>query len=282
MSEQFFTDPTVTELIEGNIAQVEALEEKQARKLLKSFRAVRQQLQDRLLTIPEGTFTEQQMNVTMIQVDAAIQAINKRLKGDMATSSGILSKRGIEDLAREITRFSKKFEGSIQPLNINMIAIAQDSKNFLINKHEASIDAYSAALRSQIAQNITNAMIMRDTTQRTVSGLVSDVGRFFVGEEWKLQRIVRTEMHGMYNFSKLNGLAKVQAGTLPDLKKTLYHPMDSRTGADSKELNKDNPIIPIDEPFVQTWKGTKWVFQFPPNRPNDRAILVPYRVAWAK
>jgi hypothetical protein len=282
VSEEFFDDPTVTDLIENNIQQVEAIEERQARRLLKSFRNVRQQLQDRLLTIPEGTFTEQQMHVTMIQIDAAIQAINKRLKGEMANASDILATRGINDLAREITRFSKKFEGSVQPLNIDMVAIATDSKNFLINKHDASIDAYSADLRAQIAQNITNAMIMRDTTQRTVSALVADVGRFFVGEEWKLQRIARTEMHGMYNFSKLNGLDKVQETSIPDLKKALMHPMDSRTAADSKKLAKENPVVDIDEPFRFTYKGKERVFMMPPDRPNDRAILVPFREHWGK
>ena len=279
---EFFEDPTVQDLIENNIVQVESLETKQQKKLLRVFRDVRQKLQDRLLTIPEGTFSEQQLNVTLIQVTAAIEAIKKKLKGEMVSSSEIMAIRGIEDLGREISRFSRKFEGSVQPINMNVAKLASDSQTFLVNKYDASLDAYGEDLRAQITQNIMNAMIMRDSNSRTVSGLVSDVGRFFVGEEWKLNRIVRTEMHNIYNYSKMNAMADVQENTIPDLKKSLMHPMDTRTGADSKALARDNPILPINEPFVQHWKGKTFTFMFPPNRPNDRAILVPFREEWGK
>lgn len=278
----FFSDPTVEDLVQGNIERVESLEEKQQKKLLKVFRNVRQKLQDRLLTIPEGTFSEHQLNITLIQVTTAIEAIKAKLKGEMIDSADVLSKRGIEDLAKEITKFSKKFDGSMQPLNLNVAQLASDSKTFLVNKYDASLDAYGEDLRSQITQNIMNAMIMRDTSQRTVSGLVSDVGRFFVGEEWKLNRIVRTEMHNIYNYSKMNAMSDVQENTIPDLKKSLMHPIDKRTGADSKELARENPIVDIDEPFRFEWKGKERVFMFPPDRPNDRAILVPFRESWGK
>lgn len=282
MSEAFFQDPTVEDLIQGNIERVESLEEKQQRKLLKVFRNVRQKLQDRLLAIPEGTFTQHQLNVTLVQVTTAIETIKHRLKGEMTDSADVLSVRGIEDLSREITKFSKKFDGSMQPLNLNVAQLASDSKTFLVNKYDASLDAYSEGLRSQITQNIMNSMIMRDTTQRTVSGLVSDVGRFFIGEEWKLNRIVRTEMHNIYNYSKMNAMGAVQEDTIPDLQKTLMHPMDKRTGTDSKELARENPIVDIDEPFRFQWKGKERIFMFPPDRPNDRAILVPFRPSWGK
>jgi len=279
---EFFEDPTVQDLIENNIAQVESLETKQQKKLLRVFRNVRQKLQDRLLTIPDGTFSEQQLNVTLIQVTAAIEAIKKKLKGEMVSSSEIMAIRGIEDLGREISRFSKKFEGSVQPINMNVAKLASDSQTFLVNKYDASLDAYGEDLRSQITQNIMNAMIMRDSNSRTVSGLVSDVGRFFVGEEWKLNRIVRTEMHNIYNYSKMNAMADVQENTIPDLKKSLMHPMDTRTGKDSIQLARENPVVDINEPFRFNYKGKERVFQFPPDRPNDRAILVPFREAWQK
>jgi hypothetical protein len=278
----FFEDPLVEDVIESNIQRVESLEEKQQRRLLRVFRNVRQQLQDRLLTIPEGTFTEQQLNVTLVQITAAIEAIKRKLKGEMVDSAEILSTRGIEDMIREIEKFSKKFEGSIQPININVAVLASESQTFLVNKYDASLDAYGEDLRSQITQNIMNAMIMRDTSQRTVSGLVADVGRFFVGEEWKLNRIVRTEMHNIYNYSKMNGMLTVQETTIPDLKKSLMHPMDKRTGTDSKKLARENPVVDIDEPFRFKWKGKERVFMFPPDRPNDRAILVPFRETWER
>lgn len=276
----FFTDPTVTDLISSTIKQVEKLEDEEQLKLLKRFRIVRRELLDRLLTIPDGTFTEQQLNVTLIQINAAIGAIVRDLKIQMPVSANLLADKGAKDLEKEVQRFSQQFEGSLVPLNIDRIRIAQNTNNFLVNKYEASLDAYGADLRSAITGQITNSLIARDTTQRTVSKLVADVGRFFQGEEWKLRRIARTELHNVYNFSKLNTMKKVKEDILPDLQKSMMHPMDDRTGEDSKKLARENPIVDIDEPFVFTFKGKTHTFMFPPGRPNDRAILVPFRKTW--
>lgn len=276
----FFQDETVQDVVQGNIEKLSTLEEKQAQKLLKSLRVVRTELMSRLATIPEGTFSEQQLNVTLVQVQTAIEAINKKLKDEMFTSGDIFAARGVSDLITEINRMNKKFIGSVIPLNLDAIMVANDTQNFLVNKYEASIDAYTSDLRAQITGQLLNSVIARDTTQRTVSQLVGSVGKFFVGEEWKLTRIARTEFHGVYNYSKINGMLEVRDETLPDLMKTLMHPMDKRTGADSKALAQENPIIPIDEPFIQVWDGKKRTFMAPPNRPNDRAVLVPYRKEW--
>ena len=276
----FFQDSTVTEVLQKNIRKVDQLEEQQQRRLLLVFKKVRQDLQDRLLTIPEGTFTQQQLRVTLVQVEAAIQAIIQDLKTGMVDASAILGERGIRDLKFEIERFSKKFEGSVQPININAAAILSDSQNFLINKYQASLDAYGAGLRAQITSNITQSMVGRETTEQTVGRLVSQTGRFFLGEEWKIRRIVRTELHNVYNFSKMNAMGAVAQTQIPDLKKSLVHPMDDRTEEDSKKLAAQNPIVDIDQPFRFKFKGKERVFMFPPDRPNDRAILVPYRKAW--
>ncbi len=291
MAGEFFEDPTVSELVEANIKRVDKLSEQQQRKLLRIFRKVRQDLSDRLLTIPEGTFTEQQLNVTLVQIQAAIAAIKRDLKTGMVDSSDILSQRGIQDMVQEITRFSRRFEGSVQPIPFDPILVAIDSQNFLINKHEASIDAYGEDLRSAITTQLVSSLASRDTSERTVAQLRSSVGKFFLGEEFKLNRIVRTELQGIYNFSKLNGLQRMQAEVIPDLKKSLMHPIDGRTGDDSKQLAAKNPIVAIDRPFVFTFRRKlksgeirteRREFMFPPDRPNDRAILVPFRQEWDK
>lgn len=278
----FFQDTTVTDLVQSNIEMVDGLEEQQQKKILNIFRKTRRELQDRLLTIPEGTFTEQQMRVTLVQVEAAIRAITRDLKTGMVDSGEIMANTGISHLVKEIEKMSKHFEGSITPINMNAILIATDPNTFLLNKYQASLDAYGADLRSQITSNIVQSLAMRDTQDRTVSRLVSDTNKFFLGEEWKLNRIVRTEMANVYNFSKMQGMGNVQANTIPDLKKALMHPMDSRTGDDSKKLANENPVVDINEPFRFKWKGQVRVFQFPPDRPNDRSILVPYREEWGK
>ena len=280
--EAFFKDTTVVDLVQRSIEEVDALETKEQKKLLRTFRNVRQELQDRLLVIPEGTFTEQQLNITLVQVQAGIEAIKRDLKGQLNDSAEVLSTKGVQDLIKQITRMSKKFEGVEQPLNFNAIVAAQTTQRFLLNKYESSVEAYGESLRSQIVSNITQSMVTRDNTDRTVARLRSDIGKFFLGEEWKLNRIARTELHNIYNVSKLQGMQDTKEQDIPDLMKAMMHPMDNRTGEDSKQLAEQNPIVPLDEPFVQKYRGKTFRFMGPPSRPNDRAVLVPYRKEWGK
>ncbi len=78
----------------------------------------------------------------------------------------------------------------------------------------------------------------------------------------------------------MKGMGEIQDETIPDLQKTLIHPMDLRTGADSQYAASLHLVADIDEPFRYRWKGVEREFMAPPDRPNDRAILVPYRAAW--
>ena len=115
-------------------------------------------------------------------------------------------------------------------------------------------------------------------------GLRNFTSRFFEAERWRINRILRTEMHFIYNDSKLSGMKKVRDKYNPKMKKSLYHPQDNRTADDSKQLKVKNPVIDMDKPFKFTYEykrkdGTvkqyHRQFDYPPDRPNDRSILIP-------
>ncbi len=186
---------------------------------------------------------------------------------------------GISHLKTELMRFDRHFLGAVVPINLNAVQAANDATNLLINRMEASLESYGQSLRGQISQGLVNAVIQGDVTNAAVK---SKIGGFFLQEEWKLTRIVRTELHGVYNLGKLTGMENLQEGTLPDLQKTLMHPMDGRTGEDSKHVAKLDLIVDIDEPFSYTWAGKRRTYMVPPDRPNDRSILVPFRASWGK
>lgn len=275
----FFVDESVQEMAEDHASMVLSLSEKEAKRVLKSYENVRRELRDRLDKIPSGTFTAQKMNATLVQLDLAIQKMGKGLVGDMKDSVTMASEKGIEDLIKELKKWDKKFTGAIKSINIKAVEAAADTQKFLFNQYDASIDSYNAFLRSKMAQSLTESVVAEDS----MSDVVGRLGKVFLGEQWKLEQITRTELHGVYARGKLSGMKKLWGegeGSIPDLKKTLYHPMDKRTGEDSKWLNKNNLIVSVDQPFKYTWKGEVREYMAPPDRPNDRSILIPYRDAW--
>lgn len=87
------------------------------------------------------------------------------------------------------------------------------------------------------------------------------------------ERIVRTEVMGAYNRAswEANREADDQLG---DMVKIVSATFDDRTGSDSYAVH--GQIRYPDEAF-ESWFG---LYQHPPNRPNDREIVVPHRISW--
>src|ERR1019366_3017297 len=139
------------------------------------------------------------------------------------------------------------------------------------------METYGQSIRQIISQNLLSAAM----GVTSYSQVVGDISKFFVGEEWRLHRVVRTELHHIYNVGKIQGMIELQ-DELPDLKKTLMHPLDQRTGEDSKYAASLAMVVDVDQDFKYAWKNKVRVFSAPPDRPNDRAILVPYREEWGK
>jgi len=276
--EAFFQTIDSLKIAENHAQEAAKLERQQAVKLLKRYSEIRQTLRDRLDTMQGDTFTAQQLRGVIIQVESAIFAMIKSLKTEMAQSGQILTQKGLDDLIKETQRFEQTFMGAVTPLNINVAVIATDVNNFKINQYDSSLNAYGQDLVSEISLQLSNAVLQ----QESLSKVLMRLNQYFLGEEWKLLRIARTELHSSYAMGKWEGMKTIAETSIPKLKKALYHPMDNRTAEDSKYIAVKNPILPINEPFTYTWAGKKRIFMFPPDRPNDRSILIPAHDAWVK
>lgn len=272
----FFSDIDGMRILERNASRIEGIEMSQARRMLKLYKQARDELTFRLLTTPDNTFTEARLRSAMAQVEDMILMLEKRSRDESRFGADMVREQGGEDSAREMNELEKKFSGVNPAINVDAVVASIDPDNFLFNNYQSSMDAYNAKLRSGFERELSQALLQ----QKTWSQAVNDMEMVFNAEEWVLARIVRTELHGLYNTAKFRGFQSIQTDYFPDLKKTLYHPMDSRTGDDSIQMAKERMVVDIDEPFVFTYNGKTFTFMTPPNRPNDRAILLPYRESW--
>jgi hypothetical protein len=281
---EFFHDPSVLDLAQTHADQVEGLKTAEMERILKLYKQVRQDLRDRLEVTARGTFTAQQQTATLVQVEAAIEKMQSILQGEMRSSSEIIAGTGVDQFLTEYNKWDSKFSGAAVPIDLDVARIAADSSNFLFNKHEASLDAYSSDLRSGFASMLSNAVV----ANASAGQVVQRSGLMFMDQEWKLTRLVRTELHSAYNLGKINGMIEARDEFVSDLKKTLFHPLDARTGKDSKRLIAHNLITDIDKEFVDHSLATKndphkvVRYMAPPNRPNDRSILIPFRQEWTE
>jgi hypothetical protein len=267
-----------TTLIEKHIRRVIGLQNTQASVLLKHYKLAQKRIEARLLTTTRGSFTEAQLKIVLGLIDTALVALERKIIGEIRIGVDMLQDQAIEDLVKEFNYFEKEFRGILQPIPLDIVLESTKKQNYLFNQYKSSIRSYNLQLRSQMEHVMSQSLIEKVNAHVMVHRIM----RSFANEQWKVHRIVRTELHNIYNVSKTKGMMIMKKKYASDLKKGLIHPMDERTGEDSKELAKMNPIIDIDKKFVQIYNGKKYVFMVPPNRPNDRAILIPVRKSWLK
>jgi hypothetical protein len=217
----------------------------------------------------------------LLQIETGLAAMTEGMSASMLSAGEVVALAGANDLVTEINAFDDHFiwaassapqRGVVAPINVNAALIASDTNNLLVSKYQSSLEAYSEGVRSQLTQVLTQAVIEGIPRGQ----VVSRIGQFFIAEQWKIERLARTELHQVYNLAKMKSMQTL-ANSVGGLKKTLIHPMDSRTGKDSKYVAKLDLIVPIDQPFRYKWQGKERVYMTPPDRPNDRSILVPYR-----
>jgi len=272
----FFDEVDAMDIMEQHASDVIDLENTQAADILKTYQRVAGRLRARLNALPPESFSAQQTRVVLLQLEAAIGALDRELTSKINRSTELLSDRAVSHLVAEVDKFSQVFTGSVQPLDIDAVAVATQTKDRLFNRYQTSINTYSTTLRNRIATELQDAVIARETPEQVINRLSGT----FVGEAWQLRRIVRTELHGIYSNAKLLSLQESRGEGMPKLKKTLYHPMDSRTGKDSMYAERLNLIAELEEPFKYRWKNRERIFMYPPDRPNDRSILIPYDPTW--
>ena len=273
----FFEEADSAGIVEDHINKVLKLEDSQQEIILKQYKSIRQELVDKLSSARAGSFTHQHLAGVLAQVQGAISAMTSHLSGDMIEGSKIAALQGIDHLIKEINFFDKKFVGAVTPINLNAALLANDTANLLVTRYKTNLDAYGANILAQV----TNGLFSATLGETSYDEVVGRVANFFNGEEWKLRRIVRTELHGLYNRGKIAGMQELK-DDITDLKKTLIHPMDARTGDDSKYAASKHLVADMDKPFRYKWNDEWREFQVPPDRPNDRSVMVPYREEWGE
>lgn len=274
----FFEDSTIEGVAEKHVRELQGLEKSKAEEVLKLYKDIRRDIQDRLLSLPKGTFSYQRLGGVLLQVNTGIDALSASLNNGMKAASRDTIELGVDHLTRELNDWNEMFTGAVTPIDLDALTIANEVELLNVSRYESSLKSYSEAVRADISRGLTEAVLQ----EQPLGEVVSTVGQYFKAEEWKLLQIARTELHNIYSQGKLTAMGELQDSSMPDLKKTLWHPMDSRTGNDSKFVARKDLVVPINEPFRYVWKGKERIYMAPPDRPNDRSILIPYRDSWAK
>lgn len=279
-----------TGVVESHLSKVLSLEEKSAARILKIYAELRNQLRDRLDSLPFGSLEAQHTRSIMAQVEGAILVLKKKLLMEIEAGAQELAFQGVMDTIVELKRFEHEFTGTTMEIDINSVLVADSTMALKLQQYQSSIDTYGQDVINRINNGIVQSIVMQTPYHAVVRQIAGKAG-IMDFEAYRAERIARTELHSVYDLSRFMGLQKIQETTVPDLMKMSLDPLDHRTALDSIAVS--NQIRQLDEPF--SFRGqvkdprngkTSFInvkpFMTHPNRPNDRGATVPYRKAWEK
>lgn len=267
---------------------------------------LRKRLSASIRTGSTAPTSEREMRIALAQVEDVARATARQIGRTAATTAGKAAEVGASGLARYLAQAQARYGSKAAPLAIREGAMlrraVQGAESTVLRRlatTEQALAASATSLDSLAGEpariQLTNpTSVLSRYSMQTIGefeGVLStavvtrkpwgDVRDALVEKSPFLQgapgawaeRIVRTETMGAYNRAGWESIRSAD-DDLGDMVKILSATFDARTGWDSYQVH--GQIRLPDEAFA--WAGG--FYQHPPNRPNDREIVVPHRLSW--
>lgn len=248
----------------------------------------------------KDTFSAFQRRALLAQVRAGQITLARRLAGELGDVSEEAQTEALQGLSRDLNRLEREFTGATVPLAIDeasrFAGIVDKRRTSLLKMHATSMARYGANTVGKVEEQLALSMVQSENTGEAIDRVEETID----GQWWQAERIVRTETAWAYNATHYDGIRDA-ARELGDLRMrwteyvndTTYAPLDDRVGVDSIAMH--GQVAAVGSEFVmppraphadadgntavpQSLVGMRWAF--PPNRPNDRSVILPWRPHW--
>jgi len=233
------------------------------------------------------SYSAVQTSLALDQVRDVLRGLRQGLGNVVLDAGDIAAEQSASGTLDYIQNAEARFRGSARPLALSEAAIVDQAvsgtQSSMLRrlasdpKHPASkgiLDRYGDAVVGHFEDVLQQRLIQRTPWEEVKKQLV-EKSPFLQGApaHWA-ERIVRTETMYANNRASAEAMQATNAAIGGDMLKILCATFDDRTGADSIAVH--GQIRRMEEPF-DTWYGA---FMHPPDRPNDREVVVPHRASW--
>jgi hypothetical protein len=235
---------------------------------------------------PES-YTAMQMRATLKQVEQVVARLTKGMRGLLVDNAEQAGAKGAEGAVKYLQQADKAFRGiGTQPLALrtaSMIDAARGASAASILRrlsadpnhpgHMGVLQRYGVNTIGHFERELQKGIVQRKSWQQMRKDITEKSPFLQAAPKFWATRIVRTEFMAAQSKGQHEAVVKANKD-LGGFVKILSAVFDDRTGADSVAIH--GMIRRPEEPF-EWWEGA---FMHPPNRPNDREIVVPHRIAW--
>jgi len=217
-------------------------------------------------------------------VSAARNSLAAQLGGVVATSA----RESQRDSLRGLAKMMHKLEGgSALDDNAAMERLLTKRAGAL----RSNIDRLMTDNSHDMARSVYDAMQNPSLVGAKPRQLQAVFEDSLESQFYRIERVARTEAAVAYNAAQNDGITLI-AEDFPDMmirwtehvSDDTWEPTDSKTAPDSIAMHGQvKPVggvfvAPADDRIPSMWHGQ--TYAFPPNRPNDRAVVLPWRKVW--
>lgn len=263
-----------------------------------AFEEIMRDLVAALSNLPPGFDQTVKMGM-LAQVRAMMARFISTGAGAMAQGSAAAMTEAASQAFMLLAQMEHQLVGAVVPLPVNEIAIlkrATPRASSLLSVHRRSLSRYSASMVMQIETEAAHGLARGETTHQIIDRVQATADN----EWYQAERIVRTEVAYAYNASHRDAIeAESEAFDGDVWSQWSEHvsedgaPLDDRVCVDSLAMHgqvartgqvfHQPPTSPTPDSKGRTdvprqLVGMTW--EHPPNRPNDRSTLVPWRPHW--
>lgn len=183
--------------------------------------------------------------------------------------------------SRYLATLDKAHTGVVRPLRFDTLRWWTETHKEIgfvrLRQFQRSFERYGAATIIEIEDSIARATIAGKTWEDARDEVWRSTRNVVNGNQYMVDRIIRTEMSAAYNGTTLEALHAEDTPEDP-MQKRLVTTFDSRTGKDSIALH--GQTRKVREPFFDAMLGI--LYMAPPNRPNDRETVVGWRSSYGR
>lgn len=283
----------------SHVAKLDALVEKGSVTTLRRMYAAATADLERKLVRALGSgaspFTVHQHQVLLAQARQGMSRLSSAMGIELNAQSRVVQQASMRQAIASIKQMEKLTGAPAAQLPIEQAArfmgVVDRRKTSLLKLNQSSMARYGASTVTRVEGALSQSLLTGETGHKAIDRVADAMD----GEWWRAERIVRTETAGAYNATQVDAVAAT-AEVFPDIMTrwtemvadVTLTKLDSRVGDDSCAMHgqlarpggmfgmpSDNPgFLNVSESLIgQSWSS-------PPNRPNDRAVLQPWRPGW--
>lgn len=254
--------PAILALIRQQRDALEGLAPGHAARLLAIASDLRDEIERQLKRLAPGRFTTQQTRVVLARVRALVELLGaefgQRIGDEIEALGKVAAKIGRDGLLQQLQAWSADHGLP----TTDRTRLARDLLDpGLVEYYDEVRRSYGAEFVQKMRMALVRGTIANETVAQTAERLagVLDISA------GRAETIVRTEQSFAMHRRQMEDTRALDMG----LAKQLVTTFDDRTGSDSKFV--DGQVRELDRPFKDNEGRT---YQHPPNRPNDREVMV--------